>query len=253
MKKSINRKPDGTRLSERGNVLFLILIAVILFAALSYAVTSSSRSGGGGDASSETTLVNSAQITQYPASVRTALVRMIVGGRLVEDLIFDRPSNFTEVQDSNRSRDAVFHPQGGGATSVRAPSNVMEDGELGDWFFTSEYQIENIGTTDLGGSNTANDIIAFLPGISKAVCLSLNEQFGIQTENDSDSDGVPTGPTTLPTDDMDLDNEGIGIAASASTHEIAGDFSAQPFGCFDSSATSNAPDQNVYYHVLIER
>ena len=55
--------------AEKGNVLFLILIAVALFAALSYAVTQSSRSGGG-DANNETSLINSAQVTQYPASVR---------------------------------------------------------------------------------------------------------------------------------------------------------------------------------------
>ncbi|HEY8190982.1 MAG TPA: hypothetical protein VIG74_01055, partial [Alphaproteobacteria bacterium] len=62
------------RKGERGNVLFLILIAVALFAALSYAVTQSSRSGGG-DANSETNLINSATLTQYPAGLRTSIIR----------------------------------------------------------------------------------------------------------------------------------------------------------------------------------
>ena len=64
---------------ESGNVLFLILIAVALFAALSYAVTQSSRTGGGAS-DGEQNLINSAQVTQYPASVRTAIVRMIIDG-----------------------------------------------------------------------------------------------------------------------------------------------------------------------------
>lgn len=251
-----SRVQKTDRASEKGNVLFLILIAVVLFGALSYAVTQSSQSGSG-NASQERALVDSAQITQYPASVRTAIVRMVVGGRLVEDLLFDRPKDFEDLEDEpgNRIKDAVFHPQGGGATSTKAPANVMEDEEPGDWFFSSEYQVEFIGTTDVGGSNTANDIIAFLPGVTKTLCISMNNRLGIVADTDADGDGIPGGPIAVPDEDMSVADTNEGIAEVADVnHHITDDFDAQPFGCYDSQdSTPNGENQNVYYHVLIER
>ncbi|PZP55012.1 MAG: hypothetical protein DI586_08220, partial [Micavibrio aeruginosavorus] len=57
-----------------GNVLFLILIAVALFAALSYAVTSSSR--GSGDTKMENAEIEAARIIQYSTSIDVGLQRM---------------------------------------------------------------------------------------------------------------------------------------------------------------------------------
>jgi type II secretory pathway pseudopilin PulG len=62
---------------ENGNILFIILIAVALFAALSYAVTQSSR-GGSKDASAELLELHTSEIFQYVASVQNALLRLRV-------------------------------------------------------------------------------------------------------------------------------------------------------------------------------
>ena len=235
-----------SRFSERGNVLFLILIAVALFAALSYAVTQSSRSGGGGT-EGESNLVNSATVTQYPASVRTAIVRMIIGGVDVAQLEFNPPSEFGSL---NSNAFGVFHPDGGGATHVTAPPEVMRDGAQGQWIFTSDYAIENIGTT-------ANDIIAMLPGVSDSICARLNTELGVPNTTDgADADAVGDGPTNLPddTNTMDSANTGIGTPANGvAGFFITGDFSGQPFGCFDQDDTASGNDELVYYHVLVER
>ena len=60
---------------QSGNVLFLILIAVALFGALSYAVTQSTRSTSGG-VDNETQTINTAVFLNYIVAIRTAAARM---------------------------------------------------------------------------------------------------------------------------------------------------------------------------------
>lgn len=60
--------------SNSGNVLFIILIAVALFAALSYAVTSSSN-GGGAPISKDTAQANAAMTIQYGTGVAGNVLR----------------------------------------------------------------------------------------------------------------------------------------------------------------------------------
>lgn len=249
-----DKKTGNRRQGEQGNVLFLILIAVALFAALSYAVTQSTRSGGG-DASDEGNLVNSAQITQYPASVRTSIVRMVIGGADVATLEFNEPDDFTNCTTINgvQSR-CVFHPDGGGATHQNAPGGVMASGTAGAWRFNGENEINLIGRTsgteDSPTSNSA-DLIAFLPGVTNGICERINEELGITTvaadivENgivyDSASDMVNPNGTT---------DTSIGAGGNTIGGTDAPAFNAQPFGCFKDGSTTG---QNVYYHVLIER
>ncbi len=235
--------PQG-RQNEHGNVLFLILIAVALFAALSYAVTQSSRSGGS-DAGKETNLVNSAQITQYPSSIRTAIVRMIIGGTAVETLKFNPPSAFSTMTTLT---EGVFHPTGGGATYALAPKDVLTTAGTGEWIFNGNNQIVNIGTTAATVDANTADLIAFLPNITESLCKKLNESLGLPTAP------LPTVTGLEMTKLMDTTNTGFcsgstcgGTIGSASgTHVLNG----KPFGCFSDGGT---PAKLTYYHVLVER
>lgn len=238
------------RSGERGNVLFLILIAVALFAALSYAVTQSTRSGSG-DASSETNLINSAQLASYPAGVRTAVVRMVIGGIAVDNLNFDTPANATSALEYN-----VFHPTGGGAVYQVAPKDLLDPGASGEWVYSSKYQIENIGQTT--GTDVGNEVIAFLPLVTRNVCKKLNDEVGITTSGGS-SDGIPgTGDLGATPPGVPVDTEGMTYAAPGTAGigvylaTIGGELAGQPFGCYRVGAVG-ASAQYVYYHVLVER
>ncbi len=226
--------------SQSGNVLFLILIAVALFAALSYAVTSSTRTGGG-SADSETNLISSAQITQYPSAVSTAVVRMIISGATAEEIRFNRPSEYTELDTVDIG---VFHPSGGAATYIPAPADVMAGASAGQWVFNAELEIPEIGLAGAGG----NDIIAYLVGMKQSICRKINEEHGLGSVIpvlSADRSGQYTermfddGSTdyTFPTGDVPDIDDG------------SGSFDGQPFGCFQNAGAGDY----VYYHVIVER
>lgn len=231
---------EYTRDAERGNVLFLILIAVALFAALSYAVTTGSRSGGN-DGSSETNLIDSAQVIQFPAGVGNSIVRMLIAGTSVDELRFNMPSEFDDLDTPSIG---VFHPSGGGAIYIAAPPGVMASDTAGVWSFNGDMEIPDIGTNGVDG----NDIIAFLAGIKQSICKKINEEHGLGTtipvlngdrSGDYTKRMIDDGTTDyiLPTTDMpDIDD------GSAT-------FEGQPFGCFQNAGGGDY----VYYHVVVER
>jgi hypothetical protein len=243
-------RSSSRRVSEHGNVLFLILIAVVLFAALSYAVTQSSRTGGG-DAGRETNLIASAEITQYPAAVKTAIVRMIINGTTYEGLRFNSPSAFSGL--SGIETQGVFHPSGGAAAFVNASPDVMNAGTPGTWYFNPYYEVTNIGTADAADGD-GNEFIAFLPGIKAAICRRLNEEMGLGTTIPTASAianttaGVQrTWDTTTAATSIPTETAIIGSGATTGTTAMAG----QVAGCFHAGA-AGASDY-VYFQVLTER
>jgi len=121
-------------MNQKGNALFLILIAVALFAALSYAVTQSGRSGGGID--KEQTIIKVAQLTQYISSIRTAVTRMRLSGTPIASL------DFTEA---GVGEDAVFAPEGGGVAWQSLPDGFAT---LSDWGYLTTFTVTGIGGAD---------------------------------------------------------------------------------------------------------
>jgi len=235
--------------TQKGNVLFLILIAVALFAALSYAVTQSSRSGG--DSGRETNILNSAQLAQYPNQIRTAVLRMIIDGRDITDVRFNAPADFDDLGTNEEAR-GVFHPEGGGAVFQNAPADFMRSGGVntdGEWTYNMDFEVPEIGVSATGAGG--NDLIAFLPGVTEAVCQRINAEAGISANV---SDAPPTTADLSATYDLNMVDDGTtdySITGNVTlTATPANSLDGHPFGCFENVADSNT---FVYYHVLNER
>lgn len=227
---SRNLKAQPQHASWRYRAATLSLIAVSMFGALSYIVTQSTRSGAG-SSDSETGLINSAPLTQYPASVRTAVVRMIIGGMAVEQLRFDAPADIANIPDRTG---AVFAREVGGATYASALADVMANGQAGSWLYNMTLSLPGIGTND-------PDLVAYLPGIGRSVCEKVNQQLGFSVllpKLQSDQSALYTqnmvGGYKIPAQIRLLD---------------APSLQAQPFGCFESYDGKSF----IYYHTLVER
>lgn len=242
MNKQMNRQ------SESGNVLFLILIAVALFAALSYAVTKSTRSGGGSTEKEKATL-SSAAMTQYPTALRTAIIRMVLNGVSVRSMYFDAPASFGGASTET----LVFHPDGGGATYQDAPEDMMVNPGVGTWYFNANFDVPEVGRDGADGS----DIIAFLPGVTGAVCEKINREFGITAGSCTMNGAIPQIDAAV-TDALISDTlveptvtpfPGTGADSPDLQCDSGTAFSGQAAGCFYEPVVG----QNVFYAVLLER
>lgn len=203
------------RQAEAGNALFLILIAVVLFAALSYAITQSNR--GGGAPNRETSLVASTTIMQYSSAIRTGVTRQLLRNIAVAQLDFTAPPVCTT---GTTCPNFVFHPEGGGV--AHQAIDIQAVNPTGAWTFPDDIIVTNVGTA-------AADLVAILTDVRQPICERIARQVGGEDAN------IPTSAGNDMTD----------IAAGGVTLSGA-DIDGQAFGCVQ------ADDGFVYYHVLVE-
>ncbi len=225
----MNKKPR-TGGSERGNALFLILIAVALFAALSYAITQSGR--GSGTVDRETSMVAAGQVVQQPAAIRTAVTRMIITGVLPTAISFDTTS---PAAAANEVFDATGI--GGGATDVAPPTSA---GSGTAWTYVAATTGNGSFIKDVGtNAATGSEGLAWLAGVNLTVCKAVQKGLGFAS------------PYTPPTQLVAAFAGTAGAYAaggSAGTISSAGT-DAKAFACFENFTAGTY----AYYHALIEQ
>jgi hypothetical protein len=75
------------KIGQKGNALFLILIAVALFAALSYALTQSGR--GSGTTAKEQAVLKAAEVSSFFGEIQAAISRLLLGGCSESQITFE--------------------------------------------------------------------------------------------------------------------------------------------------------------------
>jgi hypothetical protein len=225
---------------DDGNALFLVLIGVVLFAALSYAVTLSTTAGGGDDAGKDSATIVSSQLIQYTTSIEQAIMKMRIDGATDTNISFHAAGwGHNDYQHTPPAGDRlkVFHPAGGGI-SWMAPPDDANDGSV--WRITGALEVTGIGTTC--GAASCAEIVIILPNISKSVCDTINEKMGITS-----------GQETVAIAAIDTEFTGTYSAV-----DVIGD-DAMPSGtataCFEGSGAGGGAASGTYhfFHVLYPR
>lgn len=227
---------------QKGNALFLILIAVALFAALSYAITQSGRGGSGG-VNREREGLNTAQVVQFMGAVQQAVNRLLLSGCTLTTLNFDTPG-LTGYDNLSAPADGtcdIFGPAGGGVTYIAPPSG-FSGGE--PYAISGHNRIRNVGDNDLG------DLVLFLPVTSLTACTDFNARMNLPATTPPDDFIVQTpfaGPGgftdlgNLIQDDGGTDAAFVG-ARSACLHVVN-----------NTVYPGNVGVDYFFYHVLAER
>lgn len=161
------------RQAEKGSVLFYILIAVVLFAALSYSVGTMMRGGGENQVGQERAKILAAEVLNYGRAIRSAVQDMrISNGCAATDIRFIT-SALTGYGTSVRSACDVFDTAGGGITYIAPNSEVTSE----SWYITGGTVVSGIGTECTNSGCT--ELLLVLAGLPISICNEINSSLNI--------------------------------------------------------------------------
>lgn len=224
------------RKSEKGNALFYVLIAVVLLAALTYAVSQSGR-GNTGRIDEERARLAAADMLEYANTIAQAVSQLRLRGCRVDELSFEGATgtyNNTDAPGDNSCH--IFEINGGGVNFQELPEGAQ--GTAASWVFSGDMEINEVGTTC--GNAGCVELLMIGADINDATCSELNRMSGI------------TDPVTIPSQDDATYNAFTGgfayedtVGDQASSARLSG----KSAGCF----TSDNDNINIFYRVLQAR
>lgn len=237
---------------QSGNALFLILIAVALFAALSYAITTSGR--GGGNIDRETAAIQAAQITQTAQQVESVVQRLqLLSSCSGTEISFENPTSPQDYTNSNTPIDGscfVFGENTGLSYSavLGGIGEIESAGANDELFFTGAHCRVGFGDIVSSCDTSEKELELMVQNVSREVCIEINRGLGI---------GVPGAEP--PEENVQANISSIFAFNGVYTATTGGsviidhaDLNNKAAGCMLDNAGSNLGTY-FYYHVLMAR
>lgn len=239
--------------NSRGNVLFMIMIAVALFAALTMAITKSNQ-GGSNNLNRERGTINASDVMSYGSSMEKTVARLLSNEISESGLSFENANwqynDNSQVETAamfancTSSRCKVFDLSGGGLTAQvfggqEVASPVATDIKSGH---AGVYALKVAGV-----GSAAQDLVLMIAVIDVNTCLGINNSLKITNPSNSPPEDS-WGGAVLYNGSFSSANDASGEIGDAAT-QIAGKSS----GCIRRSGGAYGGADNYFYQVLLPR
>lgn len=251
MPKRPPHNPPHNRAAEKGSVLIYIFIAIILLAALTFAISRGNREGSA-TIDRERADLHATQVLDYVSMMRRAVQSMTINGARPQDLCFyaagwgnaDYDPIAGAPLECPDARMAVFGGTGGGATFQDPSEDILDkthaaETRYGQWYFTGGNSVTGVGTDGAGIEN--KELLVVLPYLRREVCSAINRRLQIAGAEIPPADDANFSMTTPFT--------GSFVAGHALNTPL---LEGRRTGCF-TATTTPASGSYVFYAVLIAR
>jgi hypothetical protein len=253
---------SGRKARQQGNVLFMILVAIALLAALTFSATRTARVGG--DMSAETARLHATEILGFAAEVEDAVARLMFGGCLETEISFENTvvAGYANASAPPGFKCHVFKTPGGGIQfktfedavfDAAANAASTEDGKVhhGNWMFSGKICVANAGSGGFGCEGNGSDdedLVMALLFLNEAVCEQINIVLGLSGIGADQGDSI-----------LGNDAKFTGAYAETSGNAGIGDNASPTLippteGCYEATAGGGSPGAGyVFYKVLLAR
>jgi hypothetical protein len=222
---------------QRGNIFFYILLAVVLVAALSFAIASSLR--GNSNVSNERNSLSAAEIVEAGSRLAEATARLRLRGIASTALSFENDL-VTGYGHGGCLSDPckIFSTKGGGLS--------WEEGSAANnnkpWGFSSSMEVPQVGTDEA-------DLVAVLPEVTVETCSAINHLLSLTPANTPPPLAATFGPLV----------KFVGTYSVSPVPLSVSSFAGKKAGCLQATtASGNAitssgslTDKYFYYQVLV--
>jgi hypothetical protein len=246
-----NQAPPAPKVA--GNVLFIILLGIALFAALSYVGTKGFRTGGGQLTEEKSRLV-ATEIINYANAMRNTIQTLHLNGCNISQAgisfyspLFSNPAFYQMSGVPERCQ--VFHPKGGNITWAAPPKDISSVGAV-EFSYLGSMSIFGAGKNNADYTtrrDRAKELI-MLTHVTPQVCKHINATLGVlppDTAPPTFALGHAIPPTNIAV--YGPSNQTTGgfintVELGADGHALAGKYT----GCYYSSTLT----KYQYYQVL---